>query len=224
VHAEHEFSDVADQLTDAVAALVRRDPGRFSGFGTVSLGERNLHRVVRQVERCHKLGLIGLNLQPAFFGRAIDDRELYPIYAKAAELDLIVALHTGVHYNRSTPIDLGHPRRLDAVASAFPDLLLVACHASWPWTAELAAVARRHPTVHFDFGGLAPRYLGEPATGWDVLFRLTDSLLRTQALFATDWPVFAHERAITEWAGLTLKPATREAVMAGNAQRLLKRS
>ncbi|MFT5221988.1 MAG: putative TIM-barrel fold metal-dependent hydrolase [Glaciecola sp.] len=221
VHAEYEHGDIADGLNEAVGILVDQHSDLLSGFGTVSLDDSNVSRLVSQVRRCEELGLVGINVQPAFFGRAIDDRELYAVYGAADEAGLMVAVHTGVNYDRSRPIDGEHPNRLDRVASNFRDLCLIACHAAWPWTTELVAVARRHPTVHFDFGGLAPRYLGEPDTGWSTLFRMTDTLLREQALFATDWPVFGTDRALEQWRALPLRDASLKAVLGGNAASLL---
>ena len=220
VHAEYEHGDIADALNEAVATMVAENPGRYSGVGTASLDSPFPSRMVAQVRRCADLGLRGLNIQPTFFGRAIDDSELWPLYATADEIGLVVGVHTGVNYEPTASLAAEQPWRLDRIASAFPTLKLIACHAGWPWTDELAAVARRHPSVYFDFGGIAPRYLGEPDTGWGLLMRFTDSLLRDQALFATDWPVISHERAALEWEGLSLKPETVRAVMADNARQL----
>ncbi len=220
VHAEYEHGDIADALNEAVAAMAADDSGRYTGVGTASLDSPFPSRMVAQVRRCAELGLRGVNIQPAFFGRAIDDPELWPLYASADELGLVVGLHTGVNYERTVSFAGEQPWRLDRIAAAFPNLRLIACHAAWPWAGELAAVARRHPSVFFDFGGIAPRYLGESDTGWAVLMRLVDSLLRDQSLFATDWPVISHKRAVVEWDGLDLKPVTRKALMAGNALRL----
>jgi hypothetical protein len=223
VHAEYEFGDVADQLNDAVASLVARMPERFSGYGTVSLAPLRVMRAVRQVERVAGLGLRGLNLQPSFFGLPIDHPQLYPVYAKATELGLPAAVHTGVNYTSHLPIKNDHPLQLDQVACDFPELTLIACHAGWPWAAEMVAVARKHPNVYLEFGGLAPKYVGAAGTGWDPMFRFMNSLLGKQVLFGTDWPVFPMQRAIDEWRGLGLKPAVLDGLLAGNAERLLRR-
>ena len=108
---------------------------------------------------------------------AIDDRVLYPVYAKADELGLHVALHTGINYTVSFPIRNDQPLQLDQVACDFPGLVLIACHAGWPWVAEMVAVLRKHPNVYAEFGGLAPRYVCEPNTGWEVMKRFMNSLL-----------------------------------------------
>lgn len=221
VHAEFEHGSIADELTEAVAEFVAESSATRTGFGAVSLGQPNVARMVSQVRRCHALGLKGINVQPAFFGHRIDDRELFAVYGMAADLGLVVALHTGVNYDRSSPMASEHPMMIDRVACAFPDLRLVACHAAWPWAGDLAAVARRHPTVYFDFGGLAPQYLARPSSGWAPLISMVDNLLSTQALFATDWPVFDHKRAISEWDAIELKPQSRRRLMGGNAAELL---
>jgi uncharacterized protein len=224
VHAEYEYGDPADELNEAVAALVTRMPDRFSGYGTVSLSPLRVMRAVAQVARCAQLGLRGINIQPSFFGIPIDHAQLYPVYARASELGLGVGIHTGVNYTSHLPIKHDHPLQIDQVACDFPDLLLVACHAGWPWGAELVAVARKHPNVYLEFGGLAPKYVGAPGTGWEVVFRFMNSLLSNQVLFGTDWPVFPMPRAIAEWREIALKPSVLEALLGGNASRLLSRS
>jgi predicted TIM-barrel fold metal-dependent hydrolase len=220
VHAEYELGDVADALNDATAALCENDVTRI-GFGTVSLDAYSASRMVRQVRRVAELGLGGINLQPSFFGRAIDDPVLYAVYAAAEESGLVVAIHTGVNYSRAHPMDGEQPVRLDRIACAFESLRLVACHAAWPWTAELAAVARRHPQVYVEFGGVAPKYVDRAGTGWDPLRSLMDNVLSDQVLFASDWPALTPQRCLEEWRATGLKPATLARLCGANAQRLL---
>lgn len=223
VHAEYEVGDPADALNEAVGRVVAQNPERFSGWGTVSLAPLQPMRAVRQVARVAELGLCGLNLQPSFFGIPIDHAQLYPVYAKACELGLAVGLHTGVNYTSHLPIRNDHPLGLDQVACDFPELTLVACHAGWPWAAEMVAVARKHPRVYLEFGGLAPKYVGAQGSGWEPVFRFMNSLLQDQVLFGTDWPVFPMARALAEWRELGLKPEVERKVLAGNAARLLGR-
>jgi predicted TIM-barrel fold metal-dependent hydrolase len=221
VHAEYEFGDPADDLNEAVAQLVSEKPTQLTGFGTVSLERLRPERAVRQVQRVADLGLRGLNLQPAFFGIPTDHRLMYPIYAKASELGLIVALHTGINYSPRNPIKDERPILLDQVACDFSDLKLIACHGGWPWVAEMVAVARRHPNVMIELGGLAPRYIGQPGSGWEVLAQFMDTLIFDQVLYATDWPVFPMERAVREWETLPLRPENLQRIFSGNAARLL---
>lgn len=224
IHAEYEYGDPVDMLNEAVANAVARAPGLLSGFGTVSLDRLQIRRMVRQVEWACSSGLWGVNLQPSFFGIPMTDPRLYPVYSKALEVGLVVALHSGINYTTHRVMQNDHPCQLDQLACDFPDLIIVACHAGWPWVNELVAVMRKHPNVYADFGGLAPRYVGEPDTGWGIMHRFMNSLLAQQVLFATDWPVFSVDRALSEWRNLGLKTQVLEALLGGNARRLLTRA
>ena len=223
VHAEFEIGDPADVLNAAVAKVVADAPDRFTGIGTFSTEPFDIMRALDQIYFCKEAGMVGVTTQPSFFHIGIDDRKLYPIYAKACKLDLMVCLHTGVNYGVTHPIRNDHPLMLDDVACDFPNLKLIACHAGWPWVPEMVAVARKHPNVYMEFGGLAPKYVGASGTGWEVMFRFMNSVLQDQVLFGTDWPVISYERALPEWRDLGLKPQVLEKTLGGNAARLLGR-
>lgn len=223
IHAEQEFGDQADALNEATFKLVAEHPDRFVAVGTVTQKDMRVHSAISQLRGIATDGAIGVNLAPAFFGLELDSRVMYPVYAEAESLGLLVAVHTGINYVRSRPIAGEHPLKLDQVAIDFPDLTIVACHAGWPWVADLVAVARRHPTVYLEFGGMAPRYIGTPGSGWEVGYRFLDTLLQDQVLFGTDWPVFGIVEALSQWRSLTLKDATLERLLGGNASRLITR-
>ena len=220
MHAESEGGEDADALNEALRAVLDEHPDRFVGVGCVDPSRPFPGRLARDAARCHELGFAGVSFQPAFVGRDIDDRHLYPLYARAEELGLVVAVHTGVTYSRLHPIRHERPEMLDQVACDFPDLRLVACHAGWPWATEFAAVARRHPTVYLEFGGLAPKYVARPGTGWDALFGMMRTVLRDQVLYGSDWPVMAPSRALAEWRDAGLPGAALDALLSVNVRRL----
>ena len=221
IHAEHEVGDGADALNKTVSAMVEQYPERFTGIGTVSMHDFTVKKALRQIDECADNGFIGLSLQPAFFGMAIDDRILYPVYAKAMEKHLLVAVHTGINYTTHRPMSGENPMLLDGVACDFPDLTIVAAHAGWPWVAEMVAVARKHPNVYMEFGGLAPKYINSGGSGWEMMFRFMNSLLGEQVLFGTDWPTMGPERVLEEWRSIGLKPEVLAALLGGNAKELI---
>ncbi|NIY69279.1 amidohydrolase family protein [Streptomyces malaysiensis] len=220
MHAESEGGESADALNEALTKVIAEHPGRFSGIGTVDLDSGRPTGPARQVASAQAQGLLGVAVQPAFFGLDIDDRTLYPMYSRAEELGLIVAVHTGVTYSRMHPLKHERPELLDQVACDFPDLKIIACHAGWPWVTEYCAVARRHPTVYLEFGALAPKYVAKPGTGWDALFGMMPNVLREQVLYGSDWPIMAPQRALAEWRASGLPAPALEALFAGNARRL----
>ena len=85
----------------------------------------------------------------------------------------------------------------------------------------MVAVMRKHPRVYAEFGGLAPKYVLQPSTGWEVMNRFMNSVLSTQVLFGTDWPVYPMAAALDEWRGGNLKPHVLDSLTYGNASRLL---
>lgn len=188
VHAETEGGEDASALNAELMAMLSDHPGRFLGVGSLDVTGRRPTEIARQTADLAEARLVGISLQPAFLGMDIDDRSLYPTYSRAEELGLVVCVHTGITYSRMHPLRHERPELLDQVACDFPDLRLVACHAGWPWATEFAAVARRHPTVYLEFGGLAPKYVARPGTGWDALFTLMPTVLRGQVLYGSDWP------------------------------------
>ncbi|RKT89056.1 hypothetical protein SAMN05421805_13423 [Saccharopolyspora antimicrobica] len=220
MHAESEGGEDAEALNDGLEEVLAEHGDRFRGIGCLDLGSRSPTRLAVQTARIAERGMLGVSLQPAFFGLDIDDRALYPMYARAEELGLVVCVHTGITYSRMHPLRHERAELLDQVACDFPDLALVACHAGWPWAAEYAAVARRHPTVHLEFGGLAPKYVARPGTGWDVLFGMMPNLLREQILYGSDWPVMEPRRALAEWRDSGLGEAVLSALFGDNAARV----
>ena len=222
MHAEHKLGDVADELNRIVADVVAQHPDRFTGIGTISLAGFTIKKALDQIAACAEMGMIGLSIEPAFFGLHLNEKKLYPIYAKAMEKNLLVALHTGINYTTHQPMAGENPMLLDEIACDFPDLTLVASHGGWPWIAEMVAVARKHPNVFMEFGGLAPKYIGAAGSGWEMMYRFMNSVLKDQVLYGTDWPTMDHQRTLNEWHDLALKPEVLKRLMAGNAKALIQ--
>lgn len=220
MHAESEGGEDGDALNDALAKVLADHPVTFKGIGCLDIADRRPGQIAAQTARIATMGMLGVTVQPAFFGLDIDHRSLYPMYSRAEELGLIVCVHTGITYSRMHPLRHEGPEMLDQVACDFPDLRLIACHAGWPWATEFAAVARRHPTVYLEFGALAPKYVAKSGTGWDAMFGMMPNMLREQILYGSDWPMIQPSRALSEWRNSGLDDATLTALFHDNAAAL----
>lgn len=223
LHAEYEFfGTTAQALNDRARRLADAHPKRFVTFASLELDDALTS--YRQARRAlTDEGFMGLNLQPGFRHLSPTDSRLYPIYALCADLGAPVAIHTGINYSAVHQLEWERPIHLDRIACEFPDLLLIACHAGWPWTAEMAAVARKHRNVYFDVGAIAPRYLAMRGAGWETLWHFANTVLREQILFATDWPMMSFERALREIDELPLRDGVKERLLGLNAEGLLGR-
>jgi predicted TIM-barrel fold metal-dependent hydrolase len=82
------------------------------------------------------------------------------------------------------------------------------------------ALAWKRPNVYVEIGGISPKYIARPGTGWELLMTYGNSLLQDQILFATD-SLIPHERAVKEVDMLPLKDVVKEKLLYHNAARLL---
>ena len=86
---------------------------------------------------------------------------------------------------RFADLDYAHPRHIDRVATAFPDLKIIMAHMAHPWQTDCIGVIRKHPNVYADISALFYRPWSHYtclrlATEWNVLHKL---------LFGSDYPV-----------------------------------
>jgi predicted TIM-barrel fold metal-dependent hydrolase len=218
LHAEYSYGDV-HLLNKTVGKKVRQHPDKLIGFAGVDpLASADpvadLDRYVQQ------WNMKGLNLQPWVQGWYANDKRLYPLYSYCQEKGLPVAIHASLNFALHRRIDYSHPLYLEEIACDFPHLTLIANHGGWPWVNELVAVAWKRPNVYIEIGGISPKYIARPGTGWEVFLTYANSLLQDQILFATD-SLIPHERAIKEVDALPLKHAVKEKLLYGNALRVL---
>jgi len=208
---------------DGISQLVSQYPNKLIGFA----GE-NPHKgmaAVRDLERSVKeLGLKGLMLRPFAQQMYPNDRRFYPLYTKAAELDIPVWMHTSINFSYTITLDYGRPIYIDHVACDFPELKLIIGHGGWPWVEEAVAICWKHPNVYIDFVSVLPKYLATPDTGWGSLLCYGNSMLQDKVLFSSGWVMLGMpiNQIVEEVAKLPLKEETKEKWLYWNAARLLK--
>ena len=206
-------------MNAAVADIVGRYPDRLTGYCTVNPGESDdMAAVVEQQVREH--GMRGVNLQPFSYRVMANDKRFYPLYAKCQELGIPVTIHSSINFSNDRPIEYGRPLYLCEIACDFPELTIVANHGGWPWVPELIGVAWKHERVYIEIGAVAPKYIGTPGGGWEMLLQFGNTLLQDRVLFATD-NMIPFQRAVDELRALPLKPEVTEKWLGGNAARLL---
>jgi len=84
--------DLSRFLNDHLASVVRGNPRRFAGLGTVPLQDVKL--AVRELERCvRELGLAGVQIGSHVNGTNLGAASLFPFFEAAAELGAAVFVH-----------------------------------------------------------------------------------------------------------------------------------
>lgn len=221
LQAEFAYGDIY-QLNKTVAEMVKKYPDKLIGFaGLNPLSSKDL---VTEVDLyLNKWEMKGLNLQTCVQGWYANDKRLYPVYSYCQENRIPVAIHASINFMMNRKIDYGHPLRLQEIACDFPDLTIIANHGGWPWVNEMVAVAWKHPNVYIEIGGISPKYISKPGTGWELFLTYGNSILQDQILFATD-SLIPHERVVRELEMLPLKEHIKEKLLYKNAMRILNLS
>jgi aminocarboxymuconate-semialdehyde decarboxylase len=84
--------DLARLLNDHIASVVERFPRRFVGLGTLPMQDPDL--AIGELERCvGELKLAGVQIGSHVNAWNLDQAELFPVFARAAELSAAVFVH-----------------------------------------------------------------------------------------------------------------------------------
>jgi predicted TIM-barrel fold metal-dependent hydrolase len=170
-------------VNDDTAAFVRAHPEKLLGFLTVHPHDPG---ALEEIERAtQNLGLCGIKLGPNYQNFDPLGEEAFRLFRFAEERRLPILLHQGTSPNQFADLDYAHPRHIDRVAMAFPELRLVLAHMGHPWQVDCIAVIRKHPHVYADISAQFYR----PWSYYNA-FRLASEWGATgKLLFGSDLPV-----------------------------------
>jgi predicted TIM-barrel fold metal-dependent hydrolase len=206
---------------DEAAELLDAYPDRFIGLARISglIGMRGVRELEQRV-REQKFAALGVSA--LVDGIPASDRRYYPLYAKAAELDIPVRIYSSMNYATDRPYDLGHPRHLDQVAIDFPELTLIGGLGGWPWVNEMVALVRRHPRLHVDTSAHRAKYLGQRGSGWEMLLQFGNTLIQDKVLVGLSAGLVGqpHEALLEEYMALPLKDTVKDKWLYLNAARV----
>ncbi len=87
----------------------------------------------------------------------INDKKLYPLYAKCVELDIPMFVNAGVPGPR-IPMDCQRVEHIDEVCWFFPELQLVMRHGAEPWTALACKLMLKWPNLWYCTSAFAPKH------------------------------------------------------------------
>jgi uncharacterized protein len=171
------------RVNDDTAAFVKAHPEKFIGFMTVHPFSP---QVMDEIERCTgDLDLRGIKLGPNYQHFDPLGPEAFAVFKRAEELGLPILFHQGTSPVQFADLDFSHPRHIDRVAMAFPNLKMILAHIGHPWQTDCVVVIRKHPNVYADISANFYRPWSHYnafriATEWDVLHKL---------LFGSDYPI-----------------------------------
>lgn len=198
---------------------------RFIGFASVDPWQQDALSALEKA--VSELGLRGLKLAPSLQEFYPDDRQVYPIYAKAQELRLPVLFHAGMTWEPGAQAKYSQPTRFEGVAHDFPELKIVLAHLAWPWVADAVSLALKYPNVYLDTSALYfdnPRDFIRYAMAQQVPLTVWERSLRKQLLFGSNYPRVEIKNMAAAIRSLGLSEDCLHLVFEGNARRLLGES
>lgn len=139
--------EVGERFADRFAFHSAVDPNR---------GMEEVRRI-RAAHRDH--GIKALTYFPAASlpQVAINDKEMYPIYAVAIDLDLPIIVNVGVPGPR-LPMRTQHVELVDEVCWFFPELKFVMRHGAEPWEELAVKLMLKYPNLYYCTSAFAPKH------------------------------------------------------------------
>lgn len=137
---------------------LRSHPDRF--FGCLHVDPNGGVQVLRDIQRAHdEFGIKGVSLFPSGCNPPlpINDKRMYPVYAKCAEIGLPVLCCVGVPGPR-LPMAPQHVELVDEVCWYFPELTFIMRHGAEPWTELAAKLLLKWPNLYYSTSAFAPKY------------------------------------------------------------------
>jgi aminocarboxymuconate-semialdehyde decarboxylase len=83
--------DLSMFLNDHIADIVQRWPTRFIGLGTLPMQDTEL--AIKELERCKRIGLVGIQIGTHVNGINLGEPRLFPIFQACEELGMAVFVH-----------------------------------------------------------------------------------------------------------------------------------
>ena len=167
-----------------------------------------------ELQMLHKAGIKGIKFHPEYQSFYVDDPKMFHIYEKAAELGLIMLFHAGGDIGLAPPYHC-LPDRMRNVVRKFSGAKIVAAHMggydSWNDVEKYLAGEQLYFDTSYSLHML----------GREQFLRIAAKHGYDRLLFATDSPWADQAEEVKRLAAMPLPPGEMEAVLGGNAARLL---
>lgn len=202
-----------ESVSDLVLSYPKADPDRF--VLSLSLDPRNGMESIRGLQAIARDHPVVLARITPFMVGAIppNDRVYYPVYATCIEMDLPIAINTGIP-GPPMPGKCQDPMYLDEVCVFFPELKLIMAHGADPWWDVAIRLMIKYRNLYLQTSAFAPRYFPPQ------LIQFMNTRGQDKIMFASDHPVLSFERCIKEAQELDLREGVLDKFLYANAHRL----
>jgi predicted TIM-barrel fold metal-dependent hydrolase len=206
------ITTTAENPAEHVLQFPRANPDRF--VLSISMDPRLGMESIRALERLVRDEPVVLaRITPFMINLPPNDKVYYPVYAKCIELDLPIAINTGIP-GPPMPGKCQDPMYLDEVCVFFPELKLVMAHGADPWWDVAIRLMIKYRNLYLQTSAYAPRYFPPQ------LIHFMNTRGQDKIMFASDHPVLSFERCVKEAEELDLRKGVLDKFLYSNAERL----
>jgi uncharacterized protein len=179
---------------------LRDHPDRF--LSSVSIDPNRGMDALRAIEHGVENGAVSVQVFPAGCNPQvpINDKRMYPIYAKCIELDIPIFVEL-----------------VDEVCWFFPELRFVTRHGCEPWTDLAVKLLLKWPNLYYSTSAFAPKYYPK------AIIDYANTRGADKVLYAGYWPMgLSFERIFGDMPHVPFKDEVWPKFLRGNALKLLK--
>lgn len=214
-----------------LAEVAGRHPDRFVAF--FSIDPRRPGALDMFKRSVKEWGCRGIKYFPSS-GFRPDEEPALSLLKQAAEWGLPALIHTGPEFPPFDP-QLGHPSILDNVLVKLPDLTVIAGHLGMSFWRDLVKIAQERPNLMCDVSAFQLAALNNRPQFCHILRRAMNGFGAERMMFGTDAPPFDPFVSKKQWVqffndlpakapeGVSFSQQEVQALLHGNAQRLLSR-
>src|SRR4051794_10262964 len=207
---------VTDEEGNGVKAL-KQHPDRFipSGNGDPNKGMQGIEQIVKEYET---FGIKAIGLFPAgtFPQVAINDKKMYPIYAKCSELGIAVFCCAGVPGPRLR-MEPQKVEYIDEVMYDFPELTFVTRHGCEPWQDLAVKLMLKWPNLYYSTSAFAPKHYPQ------AIINYANTRGADKIIYAGYFPMgLAISRIMGDMPGVGFKDEVWPKFLRENAKKVLK--
>jgi predicted TIM-barrel fold metal-dependent hydrolase len=217
-----EIYVAAEEMLDMFGSY----PKEFRGLVGISpiRGWNDHYYAPRYIERAiREYGFVGVHMYPHWFGIRVNDRRMYPIFEKCAELDVPICFQTGQGTMRSYSRIVARPMWIDEIAHDFPSLKIVALHSGYPWEEELVSLAIENDNLYICPDVPPPRLWHQSIVSYLKEEGRYEGLGGSgKVVWATDFPLQEPAASLEEIDALELSPDIRKKLVYENAMKIFK--
>jgi hypothetical protein len=201
----------------AAERALKEHPDRFIAQSHVDPndGMDAVRRIVADKER-YDIRSVSVFPAGTFPQVPINDKKMYPIYAKCVELGVSVWVNAGIPGPRLKGL-CQHVELIDEVMYDFPELTFVTMHGCEPWEALACKLMLKWPGLHYATSAFAPKYYPK------AVIDFANTRGADKVIYAGYYPMgLSLERIMKEMPGVPFRDHVWPKFLYQNAARVLQ--